>query len=211
MAQVQKEHVRAAIEGAALALVAARGYDATTIAAVAARAGTSVGNVYKYFPDKEALFAAALPAAFARDLEERTRARVEALGAARDVGDLPGGARYHALSADLVEHAIANRERVAILLVRGASTPYAGFAAGFADALTAWALSYAARAHPSLAPTPRLRHALGHAYRSFLAGLGEALLAFEAPAEIREAVAALTAYHQGGLLHLFTAAEGARS
>jgi len=35
-----------------------RGYDATSIAAIAERAGVAVGTLYNYFPDREAMFAA---------------------------------------------------------------------------------------------------------------------------------------------------------
>jgi AcrR family transcriptional regulator len=37
---------------------AARGVDASTVEAIAARAGTSVGSVYQFFPHKKALYAA---------------------------------------------------------------------------------------------------------------------------------------------------------
>ena len=65
MAQYPKEHVRAGIVQAATSLFADVGFGATTMAAVAARAGTSIGNVYRYFESKEELFATALPTEFA--------------------------------------------------------------------------------------------------------------------------------------------------
>ena len=49
------ETSRAAIFGAALELFQERGYDATTMRAIADRAGVSLGNSYHYFPSKEHL------------------------------------------------------------------------------------------------------------------------------------------------------------
>ena len=50
---------RAAILAAARALLAARGYDATTIRAVAAEAGVDPAMVMRYYGSKDGLFAAA--------------------------------------------------------------------------------------------------------------------------------------------------------
>lgn len=47
-----------AILGAAIELFAARGYARTTTNAVAARAGISVGSLYQYFPNKDAILTA---------------------------------------------------------------------------------------------------------------------------------------------------------
>ena len=49
MAQLLKEHVRQGFVTAAGETFAERGFEATTMAEVAERAGSSVGNLYKYF------------------------------------------------------------------------------------------------------------------------------------------------------------------
>src|SRR5207248_11104210 len=49
------EQSRAAIFDAALALFIERGYEATTMRAIADRAGVSLGSSYHYFPSKEHL------------------------------------------------------------------------------------------------------------------------------------------------------------
>jgi AcrR family transcriptional regulator len=52
---VKGEHSRAAIFEAALALFQERGYEATTMRAIAGRAGVSLGSSYHYFASKEHL------------------------------------------------------------------------------------------------------------------------------------------------------------
>ncbi len=49
-----KERVASLIEAAA-AVIAERGFDATTMTEIAARAGALVGSLYHFFPNKEAL------------------------------------------------------------------------------------------------------------------------------------------------------------
>lgn len=76
-----------------------RGYDATSIAAIAERAGVAVGTLYNYFPDREAMFAAlfrarradiapriaaAAVAAKGLPFEKRLRSYIRALSAAFD-------------------------------------------------------------------------------------------------------------------------------
>jgi AcrR family transcriptional regulator len=54
----RKAAMRGRILAAARRLFAAQGYDATTIQAIVQEAGTSIGNCYFYFPNKEALLLA---------------------------------------------------------------------------------------------------------------------------------------------------------
>jgi len=55
---------------AAAAEIAAVGYEAATMKAIAERSGTSVGTVYQYFPNKEAVVVA-LRTQYGQEMEER--------------------------------------------------------------------------------------------------------------------------------------------
>ena len=190
--QRPKEHIRSDIVAAASRLFAERGFAATSIALVAEHAGTSTGNVYRYFEGKESLFAAVLPRELAVELERRTRARVEALGTTRDVREVASGARYQVLSDELLDFCIEHREQVVILLARAKDTPFASFEASFRRKLVDWAIAYLRDAWPTVRVTPLLRFTLDRVYAAFVK-----------PDTIREAVLQLTAHHQGGLLRLF--------
>ena len=94
-----RETATAAILDAVEALAVERGVDATSIAAIAERAGVAVGTLYNYFPDREGMFialfrarraeiapriAAAATAAAELPFEERLRAFMRGANAAFD-------------------------------------------------------------------------------------------------------------------------------
>jgi AcrR family transcriptional regulator len=208
MVQVPKAQVRDAFVAAAASAFAELGYAATTMADVAARAGSSVGNLYKYFPGKQELLEAAVPPELVVELKRRTRARMRALGNAKDIRELGASAEYHALAGDLLDYCLAHRSAIVLVLARAEGTPHAGFAEDFVARLCEWALEYARGPYPELRETPALLFALEHAYRSFVVGVSRALLQFPDEAEARAVIAELTNLHQGGLKRLFESQGG---
>src|SRR5258708_37225894 len=86
----KKREARAAISQTAVALFAERGFDAVTVAEVAAAAGVSAKTVFNYFPVKEDLV-----------LESRERLEEELL---RAVAERPcGGAAIAAVRSHVIE------------------------------------------------------------------------------------------------------------
>lgn len=110
MAQRLKESVRASILASAAAAFARDGYRGARLQDVAAVAGVSTGNLYRYFPDKDALFDAIVPRALAARLLRLLRARVRELGTARDWGAMTaaGSSTAHALLAFFIEYRVAS-------------------------------------------------------------------------------------------------------
>jgi AcrR family transcriptional regulator len=104
------EQTRAAITEAALALFRTRGYEATTMRAIAERAGVSTGNAYYYFGSKEEL----IQEFYLRNHAEHLAASRAVLGRERDLtARLRGTLRalidtlepYHAFAATFYKHA----------------------------------------------------------------------------------------------------------
>ena len=203
MAQVPKQQVRDAFTAAAAETFAELGFERATMADVAARAGSSVGNLYKYFPGKQQLFEAAVPAELVHELKQRTRARIRALGAAKDVRELGAHAEYHALAGDLLDYCLKHRAAVVVVLARAEGTKLASFRHDFVEKLVEWALDYATVAYPELRRSTELGFVLRHAYSSFIGGVAEALRRFPDEARARAVIGQLTSQHQGGLKRLF--------
>ena len=105
---------RAAIVEAALALFRERGYEATTMRAVAERAGVSTGNAYYYFSSKEEL----ILEFYSRNQADHLAACREVLDSATSLQGRLGGTMhalvdvlnpYHDFAATLYKHAAEPR------------------------------------------------------------------------------------------------------
>ena len=104
------QQTRAAITDAALELFRSQGYEATTMRAIAQRAGVSTGNAYYYFSSKEEL----IQEFYARSHTEHLAASRAVLNRERDfTARLRGTLRalidvqapYHAFAATFYKHA----------------------------------------------------------------------------------------------------------
>ncbi len=137
MAQVLKDAVRSRIREAALRCFADQGYPGTSMADIAAAAGTAPANVYRYFPSKEALFAAVVPAELADRHDELLDTRIAALA--------DRGRDRDAAAAELLDFWLAHRLAVSVLLDRAEGTPVAGYPAAFVRRL----VEHAERALPT--------------------------------------------------------------
>jgi TetR/AcrR family transcriptional repressor of nem operon len=93
-----KETAKEKLIAAAEAEMLAKGFPATTVDEICARAGVSKGSFYHFFSTKEELGLAALEAFFARNL--------------RVVQQAPGGGSPKAQAAALVDHLLASAGRM---------------------------------------------------------------------------------------------------
>jgi AcrR family transcriptional regulator len=131
--QTLKPELRERVLAAAEHEFAASGYAGATMAGIAARAGVSTGNLYRYFENKDALFHEIFTEEFAETFLRLVRRRVHALTLAADLTALDAPARADAEA--LLRFWIANRRKVIVLLDRAEGSRFASFRARFVDAL----------------------------------------------------------------------------
>lgn len=134
MAQKLKSEVRARIVEAAEQVFADKGLPSAKMSDIAELAGISAGNLYRYFPGKEALFDAIVDAEFVARFDALLTRRVRALThlpvAKRGSDMKPDGA-----ALEMLEFFVAHRRRVVILLDRNGGSPFAGFESRFVERL----------------------------------------------------------------------------
>ncbi|MET7475963.1 TetR/AcrR family transcriptional regulator [Streptomyces sp. NPDC005648] len=94
MARVSAEERREYVIGAAVVEFASRGFYGASTAAIAERAGVSQPYLFRLFPDKKAIFVAALT----RSMEDTRRAFEEAADGAEAGSVEAGGAVFRALA-----------------------------------------------------------------------------------------------------------------
>jgi AcrR family transcriptional regulator len=203
MPQIVKPELRDAIVGAAAAELARAGYEGMTLAIVAASAGTSTSNLYKYFASKEELFAATVPPELVREIQALFRRRIEALGNSIDPSALPGDHPYQTVSGELLELAIERRHELLFLLRHARATAYTSFSDELVGSLTKLAISYAERVFATANFTASNRRTLLRLYRAFLASIASILEEETTRRGLQEAVAQLATYHLAGLRAFF--------
>lgn len=198
MAQSLKDDIRRRILAAALDEFAERGWLGAGLQGIAARAGVSVGNIYRYYPSREALFDTVLPASTVEDIRRELLAKFRALEGL----DLEAPAAL-ALEEEWLPRLAASlgrRKRELLILVGGAKgTVWAGFAAGLAQDL---ANAYAVwRQSRGLSLDGQRRAFLLRLYRSLVSGMAAILADRDGDALERE-IGLYLAYHMAGVREL---------
>lgn len=207
MAQRPKPEVRDALQKAAAEAFAEGGFERAALGDIVERAGTSIGNLYKYFANKDELFEDFIPRGFTTELTGRVRAQVEALRSETNIFGLDDAHPYRRASEDLLAFTIAHRERVAFLLLRAQGTKHERFSNDVVRLLVELAIEHAHATYPTFAVTPATKRTLTRIYRSFVATLGAILAEERAEHAVREAVARHATYHLSGLKALFLSAK----
>lgn len=200
MPQHLKDDVREGIRHAALEVFAAEGYRAAKMSDIAERAGVATGNVYRYFENKEALFADVVPDSLVRELLALVRARVGSLSGVTDVGTLRADAPFFRVTEELLRFSAEHRLEVVVLLGRSQGSRHEGTAARLVDELVGLASAHVRSVRKAAAaPSAATRHVLERVYRNLIDSFVDVLSSFDDEATIREAVVAYSRYHLAGL------------
>jgi AcrR family transcriptional regulator len=207
MPQVLKPEVRDRILRAALAAFARSGFAATTMSEIARDAGMAVANLYRYYPGKEELFAAAIPeetvARFEQLLERSVHAHGRLAGLARH--------KHEAGAAELLDFWLEQRLLVVVLLDRAAASKHEGFGQRFVERLVTLSIAEIRAAHPGIVVSREARLVLTQIFENTRRMIAVLLETYSDERAIRRAVAAFRSYQVAGLAGFTRAvlAEGA--
>lgn len=195
MPQVLKPEVRERILRAALAAFARCGFAAATMSEIARDAGMAVANLYRYYPGKEELFAAAIPehtvARFEQLLERSVHAHARLAGLS--------GAGDEAGAAELLEFWIEQRLLVVVLLDRAGGSPHESFSQRFVERLVTLSIAEIRAAHPGAPVSREARLVLTHVFENTRRMIAVLLETYSDERAIRRAVAAFRNYQVAGL------------
>ena len=117
--QILKNNIRVQIERAALMLFAAHGFDCTTMAEIAAVAGISTGNLYRYHSNKEELLYALIPESFVENCLQMLRQKID-LAMGMNAKQIAVSQKFRKSNVALLKFILDNRQKLLILL-RGCS------------------------------------------------------------------------------------------
>ncbi len=120
MAQHKKDQIKERIDAAALKVFSHKGFPASKIADISAASGISVGNIYRYYKNKDDLFYSLIPEAFPPQILQAIQRKISA--ARPDCNPESSGVREAA--DDFSRFILANREKVLIVLAGSSGTKY---------------------------------------------------------------------------------------
>ncbi|HAE37197.1 MAG TPA: hypothetical protein DCG57_01000, partial [Candidatus Riflebacteria bacterium] len=124
--QTLKKSVRHSIEKTALKLFAASGYENTAMAEVAAAAGISTGNIYRYHANKEELLYAIIPESFVEICLQTIRSKVTLIKGMSS-WQAAGSKELRLGNEELLKFLFAHRSKILVLMRGCAGTRLADF------------------------------------------------------------------------------------
>ncbi len=122
--QVLKDEIKDRILEAALVLFAGKGYQNTTMAEIAAKAGISVGNIYLYFKKKEVLFQTVIPEDFLLKFKAYLQNKILAAPGTSLTG-LENNPLYILAKDEMLDFYSDNRLKLIAVFDKGEGTIYA--------------------------------------------------------------------------------------
>lgn len=127
MTQYKKDDIRQKINEAALWVFSKKGYLNTKILDIAGDAGVSVGNIYRYYKNKDEIFYSVMPESFPGQLLEAVRAKISAAQ-----GGLKAGSDAF---ESFIDFMMQHRQRIVIIFAGSRGTKYERLKASFAGEL----------------------------------------------------------------------------
>lgn len=197
MAQVLKPELRASILASGEALFAEAGYQGATMARIAERAGMATGNLYRYFPNKDALFDSVITDEFATRFMRLLNARMKSLVRAEQLTELDAKAQRDA--EELLRFWIDERLKVVIILDRAHGSRREAFGERFIDALMKPSLLKLSQDSGGARVSPLARFLLTQLFRNTLSAIVAILETYQDEAQIRAAIAGFWSYQLAGL------------
>ena len=203
MAQILKTEIKNRIDDAALKVFFEKGFFSTKMADIAKTADISVGNIYRYYKNKENLYYAIIPPERVSAIKEMLVRRIEA---AHGIADLrkPGPEdTYWVIFEEQLEFMLEHRQLVVILLRKSRGTVYENFQQELIETIKLLTHSYMESVNKRLESTPEFEFTLDLIYTHLMNAFADTLERFENKRQARLIIKSYLGYHLAGLKMLF--------
>lgn len=198
MAQVLKQEVRDRIVAAALRCFSRKGVAATTMSEIAEQAEVAVANLYRYYENKDALFAAVVPDELVATFDALLAKSAHAHSFVAD-GSAP---RDLSAAGELLDFWLGHRHAVIVLLELSEGTPHERFAQRFVARLVDVSLDEIHARHPHVVIDREARLVLTQVFENTRRTIASILRSTRSDREARVAIAAFRSYQVAGLAAL---------
>ena len=198
--QVKKEEMREKICQAALKKFAEHGFASATMAGVAREAGISVGNIYRYYMNKEDLFYALITPAFVKKCKSLLSEKMKAAHGI-EMKDAERSGAMAASNEQFIRFLIQYRLQIIIALECSQGTLYETFKEELVTLITKHVPAYlqSLPGHASKKFCAEQQVLLSIIYRNLIQATLEILKHYHEASDIESALQSLLYYHFFGL------------
>lgn len=130
--QIKKDEIKDLIENAAMREFAEKGFKGTKVSDIALRANVSVGNVYRYFQNKQEIFYTVAPPSFAEEIKIFLRNKIIE-NSIHSTKPNPMKTFFH---DDFIQFILRNRDKFLIVMNEDEGTEFSGFKKEMVQMLT---------------------------------------------------------------------------
>jgi AcrR family transcriptional regulator len=123
MAQYKKDLVKESIDSAALTVFASKGYRDTKITDISRLASISVGNIYKYYKSKEAIFMGIAPESFIESIKTVLYKKI-VIAREKSIKPQENVENFWLNNQEVIAFLVENRELILIVLKSNRGTKY---------------------------------------------------------------------------------------
>ncbi|MBN1574810.1 MAG: TetR/AcrR family transcriptional regulator [Deltaproteobacteria bacterium] len=205
MAQTLKEEIRENIDAAALEVFGRKGFRGTTMAEIAAEAGVSVGNIYRYYRGKEDLFYSLITPDFIEELKSLFRAKMKTADG-MELAEMRDYDPMNVRDIALKDFFSRNRLKTIIVMDRNEGTRYEGFKEEMVEFIIETALQYIDTVKDKRTITlSRIKiDLLKVVYSNLYSAVVEILKLYSKSEDIDDAYETLLDYHFFGIVKLMS-------
>ena len=203
MAQILKTDVRNSIDDAALKVFFEKGFFSAKMADIAKTADISVGNIYRYYKNKEDLYHAVVPPERVSAIKEMLVRRIEAAHGIADLRMSGPEDTYWIIFEEQLEFMLEHRQLVVILLRKSRGTVYENFQQELVEMIKLLTRSYMESVNKRVESIPESDFTLELIYTHLMNAFADTLEHFENKRQARLIIKSYLKYHLAGLKMLF--------
>lgn len=199
MAQTLKTEIKDRINNSAFQVFFRKDYRSAKMSEIANEANISVGNIYRYYKNKEDLFYQIIPPEQVSNIKKMLTKRIQAAYGINDVKKLDQEAQYWKIFEEQLKFMLEHRHMIVILLCNSRGTIYENFKDELINLMKTLTRKYLKSIRASGKKTPETDFTMDLIYNHLIDVIVKTLSKFEDRKKANLIIRKFLSYHLAGL------------
>jgi AcrR family transcriptional regulator len=199
MAQTLKTEIKDRINNAAFQVFFRKDYRSAKMSEIANEASISVGNIYRYYKNKENLFYRIIPPEQVSNIKKMLTKRIQAAYGINDLKKLDQEAQYWKIFEEQLKFILEHRQMIVILLCNSRGTIYENFKDELINLMKTLTRKYLKSIGASEKRTPETDFTMDLIYNHLIDVIVNTLSKFEDRKKANLIIRKFLSYHLAGL------------